>query len=127
MATALVTGSSKGIGRGAATRSWASSQRPRKEAATAPLLTSPLQVMLFFQLVAIRATIPKDRWTLFQRHYELLRDREVSKGGVSGNTIRDFQQQIDGIHADAGFLLHLRAEAAGHAESRAYVRSQFGW
>lgn len=85
--------------------------------ATAPLLVSPLQVMLLFQLVATHNNIPKDRWTLFQRHYETLRDREITKGGWSGTTIRNFRTQIDRIHSDAGYLLHLRAEDAGGANA----------
>lgn len=88
-----------------------------QEITTAPLLTSPLQVMLLFQLVATHNNIPKDRWTLFNRHYETLRDREISKSGSTGNTIGTFKQQIDGIHADAGYLLQLRAEGAGGADA----------
>ncbi|RWN38286.1 hypothetical protein [Mesorhizobium sp.] len=85
------------------------------EEATAPLMTSPLQVMLLFQLVSTHNNIPKDRWTLFHRHYETLRDREIAKGGPNGHTIGRFRSQIDRIHYDAGYLLHLRAEGAGGA------------
>jgi hypothetical protein len=80
-------------------------------------MTSPLQVMLLFQLVATHNNIPKDRWTLFLRHYETLRDREIAKGGVRGATIRQFKTQIDRVHFDAGYLLHLRAEDAGSANA----------
>lgn len=85
--------------------------------ATSPLMTSPLQVLLLLQLVATHNNIPKDRWTLFYRHYETLRDREIAKGGINGNTIRDYRSQIDSIHQDAGYLLHLRAEIAGGADA----------
>ncbi|WP_143748686.1 NACHT domain-containing protein [Mesorhizobium sophorae] len=87
------------------------------EEATAPLMTSPLQVMLLFQLVSTHNNIPKDRWTLFYRHYETLRDREIAKGGRNGHTIGKFRSQIDRIHYDAGYLLHLRSEGAGGANA----------
>ena len=84
---------------------------------TSQLMTSPLQVMLLFQLAATHNNIPDDRWTLFERHYETLRDREIAKGGEVGNLIKEFKQQIDSIHADAGYLLHVRAEKAGSSEA----------
>jgi hypothetical protein len=86
-----------------------------KEETTAPLMTSPLQVMLLFQLVSTHDNIPEDRWTLFRRHYETLRNREISKGGPSGTTIRRFKTQIDRIHYDAGLILQVRAEQEGAA------------
>ncbi|SDA86993.1 NACHT domain-containing protein [Mesorhizobium qingshengii] len=88
-----------------------------QEEATAPLMSSPLQVMLLFQLVSTHNNIPKDRWTLFYRHYETLRDREIAKGGRNGQTIGRFRSQIDRIHYDAGYLLHLRAEGTGGANA----------
>jgi hypothetical protein len=88
-----------------------------RDPTTAPLMISPLQVMLLFQLVATHNNIPKDRWTLFHRHYETLRDREIAKGGATGQTIREYRSQIDSIHQDVGYLLHLRAEGAGGANA----------
>jgi len=88
-----------------------------QETTTAPLMTSPLQVMLLFQLAQTHNNIPEDRWTLFLRHYETLREREIAKGGMTGDIIRELRQQIDKAHADAGYLLHVRAEHAGSADS----------
>ena len=85
--------------------------------ATSQLMISPLQVTLLFQLVMTHNNIPKDRWTLFLRHYETLRDREIAKGGVNGQIIGLYKSQIDKIHYDAGYLLHLRAETSGRAQS----------
>ncbi|MBW6523274.1 hypothetical protein KZ810_07150 [Sphingomonas sp. RHCKR47] len=87
-----------------------------REPTTAPLMTSPLQVMLLFQLAQTHNNIPEDRWTLFLRHYETLREREIAKGGATGEIIRELRQQIDKAHADAGYLLHVRAEQAGSAD-----------
>ena len=87
------------------------------DGATSPLMVTPLQVMLLFQLVTTHNNIPKDRWTLFHRHYETLRDREIAKSGTSGQIIGKYKSQIDRIHYDAGYLLHVRAETAGGANS----------
>ncbi|MEG8033442.1 hypothetical protein QP179_18635 [Sphingomonas aurantiaca] len=83
--------------------------------ATAALMVNPLQVSLLFNLVTAHNNIPKDRWTLFYRHYETLRDREIAKGGDSGRLIGEFKSQIDRLHYDAGFILHVRAEQTGAA------------
>ncbi|MGF6175448.1 NACHT domain-containing protein [Ensifer sp. 4252] len=88
-----------------------------KEEATAPLMTSPLQVSLLFALVETRNNIPKDRWTLFYRYYEILRDREIAKGGESGELIGQYRNEIDRLHYEIGYLLHLRGEESGGANS----------
>lgn len=88
-----------------------------EDPSTAPLMISPLQVSLLFSLVVTRSDIPKDRWTLFERHYETLRDREIAKGGSSGELIRRFRAEIDRLHYDAGFILHVRAEKQGNASA----------
>lgn len=86
-----------------------------KDEATAPLMTSPLQVSLLFALVETRNNIPKDRWTLFYRYYEILRDREIAKGGENGRLIGEYRSEIDRLHYEAGYLLHLRGETSGSA------------
>lgn len=89
--------------------------RASKEDATAPLMTSPLQVSLLFALLETRNNIPKDRWTLFYRYYEILRDREIAKGGENGQLIGQFRNEIDRLHYETGYLLHLRGESRGSA------------
>jgi hypothetical protein len=84
---------------------------------TAPLMISPLQISLLFSLVVTRNDIPKDRWTLFERHYETLRDREIAKGGPNGELVRQYLSEIDRIHYDSGFILQVRAERAGNASA----------
>jgi len=49
-----------------------------------------------------------------------LRDREISKGGQAGDLIRKYRTDIDRIHYDSGYLLHVRAESSGRAS--AYLR-----
>jgi hypothetical protein len=92
-------------------------RRASEDPATAPILISPLQVSILFSLVETRGGVPADRWSLFQRHYVLLRDREAAKEGETARLLRDYTSQIDQIHYDAGFLLHVRAEASGTAHA----------
>jgi hypothetical protein len=92
-------------------------KRASEDPATAPIMISPLQVSILFSLVETRGGVPADRWSLFQRHYILLRDREAAKEGETAKLLRDFTSQIDQIHYDAGFLLHVRAEASGTANA----------
>lgn len=88
-----------------------------EDPSTEPLMVSPLQVSILFSLVQTRNDIPKDRWTLFERHYSTLRDREIAKGGINGNLIRDYSSDIDQIHFDTGFILQVRAEQEGKANA----------
>lgn len=88
-----------------------------KAEATTQLLKSPLQVSLLFALVETRNNIPNDRWTLFFRYYEILRDREIAKGGANGALIGNYRTIIDRLHYEAGYLLHVRAENTGHANA----------
>ena len=92
-------------------------KRASEDPATAPIMISPLQVSILFTLVETRGGVPADRWSLFQRHYHLLRDREAAKEGSSAKLLREFASQIDQVHYDAGFLLHVRAENAGSADA----------
>jgi hypothetical protein len=90
-------------------------RRASEDAATAPIMVSPLQVAILFSLVETKGGVPTDRWTLFHRYYELLRDREAAKEGSTAKLLRDYRSHIDQIHYDAGFLLHVRAEYSGSA------------
>ncbi|MGF7207194.1 hypothetical protein GGE65_001755 [Skermanella aerolata] len=96
-----------------------------KDSTTAPLMISPLQVAMLYALAEVYDDIPSDRWTLFNRYYEVLRDREAAKPGSPAKLIRQHKVIIDDIHRTAGFLLHVRAEMAGGAD--AYLTlSEFG-
>ena len=88
-----------------------------RDETTAPLMVSPLQVSMLLALLEVNDNIPSDRWALFNRHYEVLRDREAAKPGKRASIIRDYRPIIDEVHKDAGFLLHLRAEQAGAADT----------
>jgi hypothetical protein len=81
---------------------------------TKALVTSPLQVAIMFGIILLKGAVPKDRWELFDRYYTLLRDREAQK---PGSIVREFKRQIDVLHQQVGFLLHVRSEGAGKSVS----------
>jgi hypothetical protein len=89
--------------------------RAANDSATMLLLTSPLQVTILFGISLLKGAIPQDRWELFERYYILLRDREAQKTGPDAKLIRDYKRQIDAIHYQAGFILHVVSETAGAA------------
>jgi hypothetical protein len=90
-------------------------KRAGSDKTTAPIMISPLQVAILFSLVETKGGVPTDRWTLFHRYYDLLRDREAAKEGSTGRLLRDYRDHIDQVHYDAGFLLHVRSEHPGTA------------
>jgi hypothetical protein len=89
-------------------------ERASSDPATSSLLTSPLQVAILFGIAFLKGAIPRDRWDLFERYYILVRDREAQK---PGSIIREYKRQIDALHQEAGFLLHVAAETAGKANA----------
>ncbi|MBI5261685.1 MAG: hypothetical protein HY852_07690 [Bradyrhizobium sp.] len=89
--------------------------RAANDASTMLLLTTPLQVTILFGISLLKGAIPQDRWELFERYYTLLRDREAQKTSSDAQLIRDYKRQIDTVHYQAGFILHVISEVAGAA------------
>ena len=85
--------------------------------ATKQLMVSPLQVAILFTLVDVKGDVPTDRWNLFERYFNVLRDREEAKGGVNGELLRLHRSTVELVHQRAGFLLHVEAERSGGAQS----------
>jgi hypothetical protein len=85
--------------------------------ATNQLLVSPLQVAILFTLVDVKGDVPTDRWNLFERYFNVLRDREEAKGGINGELLRLHRSTVELVHQRAGFLLHVEAERSGGAQS----------
>ncbi|MDG6398433.1 hypothetical protein QCD79_00355 [Pseudomonas quasicaspiana] len=83
---------------------------------TARLLVSPLQVAIMLSLIDQRGDAPTDRWSLFDKYFAVMLQREQSKVGLVGQTMRHWGRQIAAIHYKAGFLLHVEAETPGHTE-----------
>ncbi len=84
---------------------------------TALLTTSPLQVTILFGISFLKGSIPQDRWELFDRYYNLLREREAQKPGGTAKFIRDHKRTIDELHQTCGWILQAEAEAPGRTVS----------
>lgn len=85
--------------------------------ATSLLTTSPLQVTILFGISFLKGSIPQDRWELFDRYYNLLREREAQKPGSTAKFIRDNKRIIDELHQTCGWILQAEAEARGRTVS----------
>ncbi|WP_157986859.1 NACHT domain-containing NTPase [Pseudomonas sp. Larv2_ips] len=83
---------------------------------TARLLVSPLQVAILLSLIDQRGDAPTDRWSLFDKYFGVMLQREQGKPGRVGEVMRHWSRQISAIHYRAGFLLHVEAETLGHSE-----------
>ncbi len=92
-----------------------------REAAKSPmtsrLMISPLQVAILLALIDQRGDAPTDRWSLFDKYFGVILQREQSKSGAVGETMRHWARQIAAIHFKAGFILHSEAEAQGGSDS----------
>lgn len=92
-----------------------------KEAARSPttsrLMVSPLQVAILLALIDQRGDAPSDRWSLFEKYFMVVLEREQGKSGAVGETMRHWSRQIIALHHKAGFLLHVEAETRGNSEA----------
>jgi hypothetical protein len=92
-----------------------------REAARSPttsrLMVSPLQVAILLALIDQRGDAPRDRWTLFDKYFAVVLEREQGKVGPVGETMRQWSRQIISLHHRAGFLLHVDAETSGNSEA----------
>lgn len=88
-----------------------------KSNTTARLMVSPLQVAILLALIDQRGDAPTDRWSLFDKYFAVVLQREQAKAGPIGQTMRHWGRQISAIHYKAGFLLHVEAETKGNSEA----------
>lgn len=84
---------------------------------TARLMISPLQVAIMLALIDQRGDAPTDRWSLFDKYFAVVLEREQGKPGPVGQAMRHWGRQIVALHHKAGFLLHVEAETQGNAEA----------
>lgn len=88
-----------------------------KSKTTTRLMVSPLQVAILLALIDQRGDAPTDRWSLFDKYFAVVLQREQAKAGPVGQTMRHWGRQISAIHYKAGFLLHVEAETKGNSEA----------
>lgn len=84
---------------------------------TARLMISPLQVAIMLALIDQRGDAPTDRWSLFDKYFAVVLEREQGKTGPVGQAMRHWARQIIAVHHKAGFLLHVEAETQGNSEA----------
>jgi len=85
--------------------------------ATANIMKSPLQVTILYVIADSGGAIPSARWTLFQRYYDVLKHREMGKGGEIRDTLENNGPHVDRLHRWAGLVLHSASEGSGRAGS----------
>ena len=88
------------------------------QAATARLMTSPLQVTILHFIVDTGGGVPTARWTLFNEYFEVLKRREKAKGGELQKILERHWGHLGPIHHRAGLVLQTDSEHAGGAGSR---------
>lgn len=84
---------------------------------TARLLVSPLQVAIMLALIDRRGEAPSDRWTLFDRYFNVVLEREQQKPNDAGRMVKKWSRVIGALHQTIGFALHLRAETRGGSDA----------
>lgn len=84
---------------------------------TRRLMVSPLQVAILLALIDQRGESPTDRWSLFDKYFAVVLQREQGKSGPVGDTMKRLSRQIAAVHYKAGFLLHGEAETQGGSEA----------
>ncbi|MGV9263037.1 NACHT domain-containing protein [Kitasatospora sp. NPDC003701] len=81
-----------------------------RDAHTARLMRSPLQVTIMSLLVEKRARMPQNRYELFEAYYGTVYAREADKPGPTGQLLAESQAHVDWLHQYVG--LHLQASEA---------------
>ena len=92
-------------------------QEAARSPTTSRLMVSPLQVAILLALIDQRGDAPSDRWTLFDKYFAVVLEREQGKVGPVDETMRLWSRQIVSLHHRAGFLLHVDAETRGNSEA----------
>lgn len=88
-----------------------------KSETTSRIMVSPLQVAILLALIDQRGDAPSDRWSLFDKYFLVVLEREQSKSGAVGEIMRKWSRQVIALHHKAGFLLHTEAETRGNSEA----------
>lgn len=88
------------------------------EEAIARLMRSPLQVTIMTELVVLIGILPRERYTLFERYYEIIYQREQGRGLTLSTVLADYRKTIEILHDRIGLLLQVEAESKGNTNSR---------
>ncbi|MFI7534035.1 NACHT domain-containing protein [Streptosporangium sp. NPDC049376] len=91
--------------------------RALSEPNTAHLMRSPLQVTIMSVLLERIGEPPRERYSLFKEYYRVIYQRELEKDTLASHALRDYQTEVDAIHAYFGLQLQIRGQEDGGAES----------
>jgi hypothetical protein len=89
----------------------------RDDASFKRLMQSPLQVTIMVALVARSGPLPRQRWALFSKYYEILRDREMERRTPAAELLHDHKAHIETIHHRVGLLLQVESERSGGSDA----------
>lgn len=96
-------------------------ERAANDNFTSRLMQSPLQVTIMTVLLNKTGQAPKDRWSLFNKYYDIIYDREVERDIPASEILRDYKSDIDSIHFQVGLLLQVQSEHSGKTDARLSV------
>jgi hypothetical protein len=85
---------------------------------TSRLMRSPLQVTIMAILVDRVGQPPQERWNLFKDYYTVIYEREVERDTPAASLLRDYQADINTIHARVGLFLQIESEKTGSTDAR---------
>ncbi|MFC9335743.1 NACHT domain-containing protein [Arthrobacter sp. NPDC057009] len=98
--------------------------RASADESTANLFTTPLQVTILTVLVETSGQVPRDRWRLFSRYYDVINQRELEKGGELSTLLQEYESDVVFLHRHIGNLLQHRGARAGDT-SATITREEF--
>jgi hypothetical protein len=90
----------------------------RQSSPTSRLMRSPLQVTIMTTLVDRVGQPPQERWNLFKDYYTVIYEREIERDSSAASLLRDYQADINAIHARVGLLLQVESEKTGRTDAR---------
>jgi hypothetical protein len=96
-------------------------ERLRKAAedeAIVRLMESPLQVTIMAVLVELVGNLPRERFVLFQRYYNIIYQREQERGLKISDVLVTHQKSIEIIHDRIGLKLQIESETKANAQSK---------
>ncbi|WP_149205095.1 NACHT domain-containing protein [Actinotalea subterranea] len=79
------------------------------------LMQTPLQVLILTLILESNASLPTDRYGLFDRYFETVFRRETNKNKALSEILQRHRPHITSLHERVGFKLQCRSEEAAGA------------
>lgn len=84
---------------------------------TARLMRSPLQVTIMSILLEAHERAPRARYELFDKYYDTIYAREISKPGPLARLLEKRRKDVDALHNWLGLMLQANSERAGDSDA----------